>query len=238
MTLAFQSAGRHIAAARRPAPAAIARPLPHRALGTTRVTCAPRRRSFRGGRRRGHQLQTRTCGSQGACSPAPSMTPNMGRACPGASIDAADPMRWWQAHAARAIGYGPRLVSRSQASARQWPGAAKTRPPAAAPPCRNPHNNPYGIGEGIKGWLSKTERAHRREVEFVAMERLLALQWAILDRHFQYQIRLVGHFREVGPATVLRMWRTQTNKDGKHLSQFERAALKERYCELFGTWPQ
>jgi hypothetical protein len=42
----------------------------------------------------------------------------MGRACPGASIGAADPMRWWQAHAARAIGYGPRLVSRSQASAR------------------------------------------------------------------------------------------------------------------------
>jgi hypothetical protein len=99
-------------------------------------------------------------------------------------------------------------------------------------------DDPYGIGEGIKGWLSKTERAHRREVEFVAMERLLALQWAILDRHFQYQIRLVGHFREVGPASVLRMWRTQTNKDGKHLSQFERDALKERYCELFGTWPR
>jgi hypothetical protein len=117
-------------------------------------------------------------------------------------------------------------------------GAAKTRPPAATPPCLNPHNNPYGIGEGIKGWLSKTERAHRREVEFVAMERLLALRWAILDRHFQYQIRLVGHFKEVGPAAVIRMWRTQTNKDGKRLSHFERDALKERYCELFGTWPQ
>jgi hypothetical protein len=78
----------------------------------------------------------------------------------------------------------------------------------------------------------------RREVEFVAMERLLALQWAILDRHFQYHIRLVGHFREIGPAAVLRMWRTQTNNDGKPLSQFEHDALKERYCELFGTWPE
>jgi hypothetical protein len=70
------------------------------------------------------------------------------------------------------------------------------------------------------------------------MERLLALQWAILDRHFQYHIRLVGHFREIGPAAVLRMWRTQTNNDGKPLSQFEHDALKERYCELFGTWPE
>jgi hypothetical protein len=75
-------------------------------------------------------------------------------------------------------------------------------------------------------------------VEFVAMERLLALQWAILDRHFQYHIRLVGHFREIGPAAVLRMWRTQTNNDGKPLSQFERDALKERYCELFGILPE
>src|SRR5215470_3163121 len=118
----------------------------------------------------------------------------------------------------------------------RW-SAASARIRGPTPPCHNPHNNPDGLGEGNKGCLSKTEGAHRREVEFVAMERLRALQWAILDRHFQYHIRLVGHFREVGPAAVLRMWRTQTTKDGKRLSQFERDALKERYCELFGTWP-
>jgi len=33
------------------------------------------------------------------------------------------------------------------------------------------------------------------------------------------------------------MWKTQTNEDGVHLSQFERDALIERHCELFGTWP-
>jgi hypothetical protein len=33
------------------------------------------------------------------------------------------------------------------------------------------------------------------------------------------------------------MWKSQTNEDGKHLSQFERDALIERHCELFGTWP-
>ena len=76
------------------------------------------------------------------------------------------------------------------------------------------------------------------EVNFVAMERLRALLWAILDRHFQYHIRLVGHFREVGPVAVLCMWRTQTNNEGKRILQFEHDALEERYCELFGAWPQ
>jgi len=33
------------------------------------------------------------------------------------------------------------------------------------------------------------------------------------------------------------MWKSQTNEDGKRLSQFERHALIERHCELFGTWP-
>ena len=42
------------------------------------------------------------------------------------------------------------------------------------------------------------------------MERLRALLWAILDGHFQYHIRLVGHFKKVGPAPVLRTWRIQT----------------------------
>jgi hypothetical protein len=37
---------------------------------------------------------------------------------------------------------------------------------------------------------------------------------------------------------VVRMWNTQTNEDGDHLSRFEREALIERHCELFGTWPQ
>jgi hypothetical protein len=34
------------------------------------------------------------------------------------------------------------------------------------------------------------------------------------------------------------MWKSQTNEDGKRLSKFERDALIERHCELFGTWPQ
>jgi hypothetical protein len=34
------------------------------------------------------------------------------------------------------------------------------------------------------------------------------------------------------------MWRHQINEDGDCLSQFERHALIERHCELFGIWPQ
>jgi hypothetical protein len=37
---------------------------------------------------------------------------------------------------------------------------------------------------------------------------------------------------------VRRMWHTQRNEDGWPLSQFEREALIERHCELFGTWPE
>jgi hypothetical protein len=36
---------------------------------------------------------------------------------------------------------------------------------------------------------------------------------------------------------VRRMWLTQTNEHGEALSQFDRQAPIERYCELFGIWP-
>jgi hypothetical protein len=37
---------------------------------------------------------------------------------------------------------------------------------------------------------------------------------------------------------VRRMWKSQTNEHGEPLTQFEREALIERHCELFGMWPQ
>jgi hypothetical protein len=33
------------------------------------------------------------------------------------------------------------------------------------------------------------------------------------------------------------MWEKGVNEGGTPLSEFEREALVERYCELFGTWP-
>jgi hypothetical protein len=64
-----------------------------------------------------------------------------------------------------------------------------------------------------------------------------AVHWAALDEHFQQHGKQVERFRHVGRKAVRSMWSTQTNEDGEYLSQFERDALIERHCELFGTWP-
>jgi hypothetical protein len=38
-------------------------------------------------------------------------------------------------------------------------------------------------------------------------------------------------------AELTGMWKSQANEKGEPLSQFERDALVERHCELFGGWP-
>src|SRR5262249_8925819 len=65
----------------------------------------------------------------------------------------------------------------------------------------------------------------------------IAAHWAALDDHFQQHAGMVDRFREAGRDAVLSMWRSQTNEAGQCLSSFEREALIERHCELFGTWP-
>jgi hypothetical protein len=62
--------------------------------------------------------------------------------------------------------------------------------------------------------------------------------WQLLEEHFRHHARLVNHFRHAGAHTVAAMWKTGTNEAGARLSQFERRALVERYCELFGYWPE
>jgi hypothetical protein len=61
--------------------------------------------------------------------------------------------------------------------------------------------------------------------------------WATLDRHFAYHASLVERFGKANPSAVVRMWQLQKNERGQSLSALEREALKERHCELFGTWP-
>jgi len=65
----------------------------------------------------------------------------------------------------------------------------------------------------------------------------LAAKWIALEGHFDYHAKLVDRFRKAGGDAVRHMWISQTNENGKPLSQFEREALVERHCELFGTWP-
>jgi len=73
--------------------------------------------------------------------------------------------------------------------------------------------------------------------EFTLVKKPLAAHWVALDNHFRRHAKLVERFRHASAGAVARMWKSQTNEDGKRLSQFERDALIERYCELFGTWP-
>jgi hypothetical protein len=68
------------------------------------------------------------------------------------------------------------------------------------------------------------------------MNGLVAAQWATLERRFADHAKVVGRFRGAAPDAVVRMWQSQTNEDGKCLSRFERDALIERHCELFGVW--
>ena len=65
----------------------------------------------------------------------------------------------------------------------------------------------------------------------------VAAHWAALDDHFQRHVRVVERFRHAKADAVTRMWKYQINEHGVRLSQFERDALIERHCELFGIWP-
>jgi hypothetical protein len=65
-----------------------------------------------------------------------------------------------------------------------------------------------------------------------------AASWLALDLHFIHHARQVERFRDADEWAVRRMWRSQTNEHGEALSRFEREALIERHCELFGCWPQ
>ena len=62
--------------------------------------------------------------------------------------------------------------------------------------------------------------------------------WQILEEHFRHHARQVDHFRSADASAVVAMWNSGTNAAGARLSQFEHAALVERYCELFGKWPE
>jgi len=69
------------------------------------------------------------------------------------------------------------------------------------------------------------------------MQRSLVAEWAALAGHFEHHAKLVDRFRSADRDAVVCMWRSQTNECGNRLSEFEREALIERHCELFGTWP-
>jgi len=73
---------------------------------------------------------------------------------------------------------------------------------------------------------------------FATVEKSVSACWLALDSHFVHHAQLVDRFRGANRTDVRRMWKAQTNEHGVSLSDFERRALIERHCELFGVWPQ
>jgi len=69
------------------------------------------------------------------------------------------------------------------------------------------------------------------------MEESVSACWLVLDSHFAHHAQQVTRFRWANRTDVRRMWKSQTNEHGLPLSAFDRAALVERHCELFGVWP-
>ena len=61
--------------------------------------------------------------------------------------------------------------------------------------------------------------------------------WAELQDHFRHHASLLRRFARADAEAVAHMWKTNRNEFHEPLSTFEREALIERHCELFGTWP-
>jgi hypothetical protein len=76
-----------------------------------------------------------------------------------------------------------------------------------------------------------------RAVIPMPVETIQTEPWSMLDAHFRQHAALVRRFECADAKLVLLMWRTNSNESGDPLSAFEREALQERHCELFGTWP-
>jgi hypothetical protein len=72
---------------------------------------------------------------------------------------------------------------------------------------------------------------------FAAVTNSVSAHWLALDHQFMHHAKVVDRFRGANGVAVLRMRKRRTNEGGKPLSQFEREALRERFCELFSTWP-
>ena len=74
--------------------------------------------------------------------------------------------------------------------------------------------------------------------EIATVEKSVSAYWFVLDSHFAHHAQQVGRFRDANRRDVRRMWKAQNNEHGEQLSDFERKALIERHCELFGAWPE
>ena len=73
-----------------------------------------------------------------------------------------------------------------------------------------------------------------------ARARAIAAEEEALQEQYAWHLHeqaIASRFRSAGAAEVLRMFETGTNEKGQPLTQFEAAALCERWCAVFGELP-
>ena len=83
----------------------------------------------------------------------------------------------------------------------------------------------------------RTMTASRVVVMETGGHRACVRAWSELQEHFGRHALLVRRFRRADAQAVARMWNAGRNELGQPLTSFEREALTERHCELFGNWP-
>ena len=65
----------------------------------------------------------------------------------------------------------------------------------------------------------------------------LTTQWEHQHAQYEYDCAIAARFRDATPTEVIAMWEQGTNEKGQSLSQFEFAALCERWIEIFNDLP-
>jgi predicted DNA-binding transcriptional regulator AlpA len=71
----------------------------------------------------------------------------------------------------------------------------------------------------------------------IAKAKALAAQWEHQFAQCEYDCAIAARFRDATPTEVIAMWESGTNDKGQRLSQFEFAALCERWIEIFNDLP-
>ena len=104
------------------------------------------------------------------------------------------------------------------------------------------------MGLSVVSRIANVRVAYQRQIQDNTKEQRQAVsqdgtgvcdrEWQLLEEHFRHHESIVNHFKHANAAAVIYMWKTTSKETGECLSQFEREALMERHCELFGRWPE
>ena len=86
--------------------------------------------------------------------------------------------------------------------------------------------------------LAASEQKRRGQMDNAGDIETAEPAWRLLEGHFHDHAALMRRFEKTSAGEVVRLWQRGINEHGDPLSLFERDALIERHCDLFGKWPE